>query len=379
MSNCSNCYNGCAEIVSDRCVKYTGIDFPELGIQTGDTLSSVENSIINFLIPVLSGVGVKPIIDDNIICTTVRQYLPTCTSCTGFTLNDILSALIKAVCDLQEQIDEIVTELGILNADYTIGCLTSVTASSDTHAIVQSIINTLCTLKSDFEDLLVDLPNTYVSFDNVNDAIQAYLDINGGLNIIANRMVPYAVVPYFGPIAGIFDSTGAGQNNIPSGGQDWSKIYLCNGNLAPDLRGYGLVGAINGVPGGPLNAAVDPSIPGSGNPNYSLYNTAGANQITLGPTQIPLHTHNNTATSIVDEHGGHTHNIKYGLGGDGTLYPEDTYSSNTLGGTGGLTTSTLTGITVATTITNAAGPSGGGLPHSNIQPVTACYYIQYRP
>ena len=46
MSNCTDCYNGCTEIVSDRCVKYTGIDVPVLGIQTGDTLSHVEESIM---------------------------------------------------------------------------------------------------------------------------------------------------------------------------------------------------------------------------------------------------------------------------------------------------------------------------------------------
>ena len=49
MSNCSNCYNGCTEIVSDRCVKYTGINIPALGIQNGDTLSAVEESITTYI------------------------------------------------------------------------------------------------------------------------------------------------------------------------------------------------------------------------------------------------------------------------------------------------------------------------------------------
>ena len=63
MSNCSNCYNGCTEIVSDRCVKYTGIDVPVLGIQTGDSLSFVEQALITFLTSTLDGTGIYPIVD----------------------------------------------------------------------------------------------------------------------------------------------------------------------------------------------------------------------------------------------------------------------------------------------------------------------------
>ncbi|BCU97892.1 MAG: hypothetical protein CM15mV19_1420 [uncultured marine virus] len=46
--NCSNCYNGCTEITSDKCVKYTGVDVPILGIKNGDSLSYVEQALITF-------------------------------------------------------------------------------------------------------------------------------------------------------------------------------------------------------------------------------------------------------------------------------------------------------------------------------------------
>ena len=391
MSNCTNCYNGCTEIVSDRCVKYTGIDIPELGIQTGDTLSSVEQSITTYLVSVLNGSGVKIDLTGINVCNTVQKYLPVCSNCTDVSIADIAEALIKAACDLQEQIDDINTTLNELNADYTIECLTGVTASSDTHALVQAVINTLCILKGNFQDLLVDLPLTYVKLDDLTDLIQAYLNSTTG-NLISNRMVPYAVVPYFGPIAGIFDSTGAGLT-VTTSGENWSKVNLCNGNNGtPDLRGWGLVGVINGVPGGPLSSTVDPSILGSGNPNYSLFDTAGANQITLGPTQIPLHTHNNTVNTTLTDLG-HRHKFS-----DDATNPTDDLrvnnditsvttspSSATISASGeGLgkiynTSLQPTGITANTTITNAAGPPGGGLPHPNIQPVKACYYIQYRP
>ena len=372
MSNCSNCYNGCTEIVSDRCVKYTGIDVPVLGIQTGDSLSFVEQSLITFLTSTLDGTGIYPIVDPDIICNVVKKYLPTCGD---LSLNDMLSALIKAACDLQEQVDAIVAELAVLNADYTIECLTGVTASSDTHAIVQATINTLCTLKADFDKLLIDLPNTYVSFDEIYDIIQNFITTNTNVDSISSKMVPYCAIPYFGAIAGIFDSTGAGLNLVPSGGKDWRNVNLCNGvNGTPDLRGWALVGVINGVPGGSLSPTVDPSI-SPANPNYSLYDTAGANQITLGPTQIPLHTHANTVQSIVDEHGGHNHNIT----ASGNDYIGGTQGTGSGPGISVQTSTALTGITVNTTITNVAGPAGGGLPHSNIQPVRACYYIMYVP
>ena len=47
-NNCSNCYNGCVEITSDKCIKYTGVDVPILGIKNGDSLSFIEQSLITF-------------------------------------------------------------------------------------------------------------------------------------------------------------------------------------------------------------------------------------------------------------------------------------------------------------------------------------------
>lgn len=382
MSNCTNCFNGCTEIISDRCVRYTGIDVPALGITTGDTLSSVESSIVNFLVPVLTGVGVKPIIDDNIICTTVRQYLPPCTTCTGFTLNEMLTAIIKAACDLQVQIDAVVAELDILNADYTIGCLTGVTASSDTHAIVQAVITKLCQLNSNFEQLLVDLPNTYVPINatpghpGINDYIQAYIDNNSNAGLISNKMVPYAVLPYFGPLSN-FNSQGAGLDLTTTTGENWTNVNLCNGNNStPDLRGRALTGAISSVPG---PAITDPVVlPGGNNPNYVLGNPYGANQVTLGPTQIPTHIHPNELIFVDPQHT-HTFapdtNMNFGSSGVSrpTTAIESASTGRAISGTIG---SSSTGITV--TLTNKEN-TGGGLPHPNIQPVIACYYIQYRP
>jgi microcystin-dependent protein len=375
MTNCSNCYNGCTEIVSDRCVKYTGIDVPVLGIQTGDSLSFVEQALITFLTSTLDGTGVKIDLGDTVVCTLVQQYLPTCKD---LSIVDISKALIEAACDLQAQVDVIDADLAILNADYTVGCLTGVTASSDTHAIVQAVITKLCELEVDLIALALDIRNNYVpivgtpGYPGIDDYIEAYLN---GLNALVNaKMIPYVALPFFPTpsfLVGKFDGTGAGIGT-------WDKIYLCNGaNGTPDLRGRTLVGATTGMGGGSFSPAVDPNIIGSGNPNYLLSTPAGANQITLGLTQIPSHTHIANAVSIVDEHGGHLHNYQTRVNNNRAQFSNSEREVTTWGASTSQTAKALTGITVDTTVTLET--AGENLPHPNIQPSLGCYYIMYIP
>ena len=206
--SCSNCFNGCSEIVSDRCVKYTGVDIAVLGIKTGDSLSYVEQALIEFLTSTLDGSGIKPDIDPTIICDLVKQYLPTCGD---LTVTDILSALIQAACDLQSQIDDIVANVATIEAPYTIGCLTGVTSTSGTHDILQAVITKLCTVEANLAALTLNVATNYVAVADINDYIAAYLaSLNpGGSVSYKDRMVPYTVVEYYGSLSN-FDSTGAG-------------------------------------------------------------------------------------------------------------------------------------------------------------------------
>lgn len=386
MSNCSNCYNGCTEIVSDRCVKYTGIDVPVLGIKTGDSLSFVEQALIEFLTSTLDGTGIKIDLGTTVVCNLVQQYLPTCGD---LTIVDISKALIEAACDLQEQVDAIDNTLTILNADYTIGCLTGVTASSDTHAIVQAVITKLCQVQVDLTALASNVRNNYVpivsspGYPGIDEYIQAYLDSTGSSTLVSNKMVPYSVLPYFGTLAN-FDGTGAGTGN-------WLKIYLCNGqNGTPDLRGRTLVGTTTGMFGGTLSSAVNFNIPGSGNPNYTLGSVVGANQITLDVTQIPSHTHVATATTSVTD-TGHRHKFSddnlsptNALRADNDIIPFSTSPSSALisaagSGSGQIyeTSNEETGIAVQVNVSSAV--TGGGLAHANIQPSIGSYFIIYIP
>jgi microcystin-dependent protein len=364
MSNCTNCYNGCAEVVSDQCVKYTGVDIPELGIETGDTLATVEEKLIQYLVGVLDGTGIHLTIDQSIICDVVNKYLPVCASCTTISVLDIVIALIKAVCDLQEQIDDIVAELAILNADYDVNCLSGVVDSDDTHAVLQAAIDKICQIEIDLAALALDVETNYVKLADLNSLIAAYLATLAPVTQQNQKMVPYTVVEYYGPLTN-FDAGGVG-----IAGLGWDKIYLCNGaNGTPDKRGRIPVSVTSVPGGGAYNAAVDPGI--VGNPNYTLSMTYGENNVVLTTPQLPAHTH---ATTVVVTDPGHTHTLP-------PVYNEDYTGHFASGGTynEGLTTditgSSTTGISV--NVTNAS--TGGGLSHNNIPPVLACYYIMYIP
>jgi len=356
--SCSNCFNGCAEIVSDQCVRYTGIDVPILGIQNGDSLSLVEQSLITFLVSTLDGTGIKPNIDPAIICDLVKNYLPTCGD---ITIVDLFNALIKAACDLQTQIDAIDATLLTLNGDYTVGCLSGVIASSDTHAVLQAVITKLCLVVADLAALTIDLHTNYVLLADLDALIAAYINSIPVSSQYYTKMIPYTVVEYYGSLSN-FNATGAGL-----AGLGWDKIYLCNGlNGTPDKRGRVPVGAIQTVPGGALATAVNPAS-SAFNPNYAVGDVSGANSIILNATQIPAHTHNAVVTEPP-----HHHTFQNAEGYTGS--PTSTITGSGANAPAAVSTSsTTTGISIVNSST------GGGLAHSNTQPVCACYYIMYIP
>jgi microcystin-dependent protein len=367
--SCTNCYTGCVDITPDKCVRYTGANSVPLGIETGDTLLAVEQALIDTVVSFLDGTGIDITIAPSDYCALVTAYLPV-----GRVPNadELFTALVKAACNLQAQITGINATLTTLNADYTIGCLTGVTASSDTHAIVQAVINKACSTATDLTALALDVSTNYVKLSQLNSLIAAYLgSLTPGATQFKDRMVPFSVIEYYGNVSTNFDSTGKGLSS-----QGFTDIYLCNGNNGtPDKRGRVGVGAIIGAGGGTLPAATNPDTPG--NPNYNILTVAGSNVVTLTAAQIPSHTHAATAsaTSTVTDPGHHhfAGNTPEGWDSAGSVGIVNRQPYNVQ------TTTSTTGITVATTVTVTNANTGDGASHSNIQPVLACYYIQYRP
>ena len=375
--SCQNCYNGCTDIISDKCTKYTGNNVPELGIENGDSLFSVQQSIFSFLLSVIEGTPIKPEINQEFICEKISQYLGE----QELTLPNIINVILQTACDLQTQVTNVKSSVDTINTAYTLNCVSGVTDNTNTHEVLQAVITKLCNVNTALTALSLNVSTNYVKLSELNNLIAAYL--SGGSTSIKlyNKMIPYTVVEFYGNLSGKFDSTGAGLG-------EWEKIYLCNGNNGtPDKRGRVSVGSTTGMGGGTLDSAVDPSV--SGNPIYSLGTKYGANTVVLSTAQIPSHNH--LATSVVTD-TGHTHFLASVAGqrNPPSLSPTnyiaftsdyDSIGNYVLGGvttpapTVGLTSNKQTGITVATTVANV----GGGLGHNNVQPSIGCYYIMYIP
>ena len=367
MSNCLNCFNGCVETTPDGCVKYTGVDIPLLGIAHGDSLLLVENALSSFLLTALDGTGIVPYINPTSLCALISSYLPISGS---ITLINVIDALNKSICSLQTQVTNVEGDittinntLTVLNANYTIGCLTGVTTSSDTHDIVQAVITKLCALSEEVTLVKEDILNNYISVANIDSYITAYLNGITPSSLISSKMIPYVILPYYGEVLLDFNETGKGLGV-------WDKIYLCNGkNNTPDLRGRSIIGTVDQMMGTyPYDAEVNPLT--IGNPNYVKGDKNGTNNVVLDGTQSPSHSHIGVAT-VIDP--GHTHSIPTTNDYPGgsthvVLGPASSVGTKA-------TFDKVTGITV--TIENSL--TGGGLSHSNIHPVFATHYIIYIP
>lgn len=379
---CSNCFNGCTEIISDQCVKYTGVNIPALNITTGETLSSVESKITAFILNLSTGEGIIPVIENGDLCSIVSGFLP---GSGEINLNDVLSALIQSVCSLKTSVDSVTSSINVLNADYTISCLVGVTASSDTHDILQAAITKLCATDSALTAFIANVATTYVTIASLNERIQQYIDSSSYtppvITFQKSKMVPYVAYEYY-PLGGSlsnFDNTGKGND-----GTQWDRVFLCNGsNGTPDKRGRVAVGATTGMGGGAMNSAVDPS---GANPNYTLGGITGQNNITLTENQIPSHTHTATAVSTS---APHTHALARNAPQDGDLTAgstldtrwdagnNDAYTLKKTTGVPNLGITSSTAVTVNTVVT--VNETGTGQSHSNFQPGIGAYYIMYIP
>lgn len=361
-NTCSNCYSGCVEITSDKCVKYTGVDIPILNISNGDSINFVTSKIIEFLTSTLDGSNIKYQLDPENVCSIISDEL---SGIEEISQKDISNALAAAICALDTRVTALENFNNSLETNYTPNCIPGITGSEGTHVVVQAVINHLCSVATALNALQLNVETNYVLISDIDDYIANYI---ASTTIVENyqkdKMVPYTVVEYYGPL-NVFDGTGAGTG-------EWQEIYLCNGNNGtPDKRGRIAVGATSNVGGGSFPSATNPLI--SGNPTYDLYTTTGTNTVTLTVDQLPSHTHTNSVSVA----GAHIHNLpnpvytKVGGSGD-----DNTFSNTDNTGKVDITSTLSAGEHTHTVTIN---PTGSGTAHSNIPPVLACYYIMYIP
>ena len=360
MSNCTNCFSGCVETTSDKCVKYTGSPIKFLDISTGDSLEMVEEAITTYLSTVLTGEGILPAFDTEYICDIVEQFLPNYipdAPSEELTLVDILTAIIRTLCLLEEEIVIERERIDVIEDDYTVGCI-SVDEDAGTHDVLQAVILQVCQSVTDITDLH-NLYDTCITDSTIAWNIQNYLN---GLSVntkIYSKMIPYVVYPYYPPNGGLspFDSNGVGVGA-------WEQVYLCNGynGLTPDLRGRMLTGVTDMARSTNYDPEVDPFV--GGNPNYSFGMTLGDNRITLSEGNLPAHSH------FMDPDGIHNHGV---------------YARGKLSGSGKIAAG-ASDVNLGFEYTEY-GPAhihtihqtGNNWSHSNIPPVYALYYIMYRP
>ena len=379
--NCSNCYNGCTEITSDKCVKYTGVDVPILGIKNGDSLSYVEQALITFLGSALDGTGIQPVVAPSDVCPVVQAYLD---DCSPLSLNNYLTGIIKTICDLNEQIVNIESASGISptgqSAPYNTECLTGVSDNTSTRNVLERTIVKLCDVEQSLNTFITDVTTNYVKIVDIDTYIANFLNNSPSQQLISNRMVPFAAVPYFGSL-NVFDASGAGIGV-------WDRIFLCNGqNGTPDLRGRVPVGATS-MGSTVMASEVDPAV--SGNPAYDLNTTHGVNTITLSVAQIPAHVHADVVTATLNP-ASHSHQVAT-LGDSGSVVPPTSTTavqsafgttqigSYTLAGavdTANVGLSSVVSQTIDVSVTAAS--TGGGLSHDNYQPGLGSYYIIFIP
>lgn len=352
---CKDCFNNCPDIVSDQCVLYTGPEIPILGICTGDQLSTFESKVAAALLTALDGTGILPSSVTLSNCPSLLAQFGN----SAPNLNNILQLLINNNCTLNTLVASIQAQLLVQSGTvWDLGCLTGLDPQATSSQILQAVIFKMCQMNS----TILAFPSVYVQNSDLTGLVTTIVNnilIANQVSGVAQqnaKMVPNVAYEYYGTLSN-FDAGGIG---IPALG--FQKVYLCNGsNSTPDKRGRVAVGAVKNVPGGALDAAVDPSVDPN-NPNWKVFDKGGENFHKLTVNEIPSHTH-----QVNDPQ--HDHNFDFPVtdkasGNSSNVAKVDSIASRK-------TSKASTGITL--------GATGGGQGHVTYQPSIAANYIMYIP
>ena len=312
-SGCANTVsskNSCTQLVSAGCVIYEGDSVPILGICCGDTISEVEEAIINKLVAVLDGTG---ILLSNVTLENA-PFLKNLLNGKDKTLLNMIQLLVDSDTNLRALVAALQAQLTPSgdNYQFDLGCLESEDDITTRDQITQLLITKVCSLQTIVQNLIDagtdDGIDTSVIVSSIGNYILANISTPSGTGLIKTGTggtakisiigmpPPKSAIPYWGPLS-YFDADGKGITGSPCDG--WHQLNGKDGY--PDWRGYTFAMATSGVPGGNLDARVDATalnLPLAVS-TYGSKKGELAHKVTI--PELPAHTH------ILDEGEGHDH------------------------------------------------------------------------
>lgn len=346
---CTDCLKNCGDsLTTDKCVLYTGVDIPLLGICNGDSLFQWEEIIVNKLLGIVDGTSIL-LSDITLDC----DFITTLLDGGEKTLSNLVQTLITASCDTKEQLDALSAQV---NASFSISgaCLT-LPSTPTRDQVLQAVVAKLCSVSDAVDVIAAD----YVKASELCTLVAACI-AGGGSGQEYLKMPKYVAMPYHGPLS-VFDAGGAGIS-----AQGYNKIYLCVGQTVgtftlPDYRGRSPIGANTNVPGGAMDSNVDPSL--AANAGYSIVagTKKGEYAHTLSVAENAAHTH-----ALTDP--GHSHNY---VMANPSSHPSGNATTAVRDNVSATTTSSTTGITLDS--------SGGSQPHNTTHPSMGTNFIMYVP
>lgn len=379
-SGCANTVSSksaCVELTSADCVIYQGDSIPLLGICCGDTISEVEEALINKLLTVLDGTGIVL----SGVTLENAAFLKNLLGGNDKTLLNMVQLLVDSDSNLRNLITGIQQQLVPTgdNFQYDLKCLASSCCQGGTvttDEIIQMLIDKYCdiqTILNQITDTAGNITSTVSS--TIGNYIAAHIKTQNGQGITVTgtgstttvtltRTPPRTIaIPYWGPLSN-FNSSGVGLV-----GTDAAGWHIMNGlDGFPNWTGYAFAQTNVGM-AGTLDARVNANALNLPDMVVPYGEKRGELYHTISMAELPAHNH-----TITDP--GHTHpNVKMY---HGPINWGNKNSSHVVSFDGGHATGVLeapqqeqqsakTGITINST--------GSTQPHNNVPPTVYGVWI----
>lgn len=378
----------CGDTLSSNCVKWEGPNIACLGITTGMSITQVEQAIATQLCDLNNQ---NPA--DALLTTTLCGDFVTLMAGKSKNIANILQVLIDYGCTLKDILVLVDIRLKALeNLVIDFKCLRKSSSSGGTDPcgpdpndpgltlqdILQLIVNAICDLQMQVNGILSSLQS--IIDISINTALANRIrscqpnrvttqGTGANLNVFIRGLVPpFTPLAYFGSLS-YFDGDGKGMDGTPVCG-----YYLCNGKFGtPDMRGVVPLGATN-IPGGALAAFSDPSTYGL--PALSIGDSGGMHKVLLSGSECGIANHNHGGSTTVNVTVGFEYETPNRTNGGGDLSPGVEYDG------GWATNHNLGPIHKTGTAAGSATmqiPGSGDIPasvsHENRMPFRACAWI----